>query len=385
MATAAPSIWPTLAAEVTDLEALLAAMPGENPAGENLQYSGLFDEIREARRADENLDQGAWKFELKVANWDKVITLASEALKSKSKDLQLCAWLSEAFAKLHGFAGLRDGLRLVRGLHERFWEKFYPEIDEGDLEARSNALYFMDRQLAMAIKDAPLTQSFSGTDYGYFRWEEAKQFDVPENLDQLSSSEAQQVTQLKARAAEEGKITSEDWRKAKNATRRPFYEALFSQLAECWAEFLALERIVDEKYARQAPSLSELKKTIDDIRAIVDKLVKEKRLLEPDPIIAPEAVAEGEAQTVGAAGAVGYAAASGPIKSRQEALKQLAVIAEYFHQTEPHSPVAYLVQRAAKWGEMGLDGWLEEVVKDTSVLANLREVLGIRPGTGGGS
>ena len=52
-------------AQLTNLEALLAPIPGDNPSGENLAYDGVVDEIREARRADENLEQGEWKRDLK--------------------------------------------------------------------------------------------------------------------------------------------------------------------------------------------------------------------------------------------------------------------------------------------------------------------------------
>jgi type VI secretion system protein ImpA len=77
-------------------------------------------------------------------------------------------------------------------------------------------------------------------------------------------------------------------------------------------------------------------------------------------------------------------AISGSIQSRNEALRRLADIAEYFRQTEPHSPVSYLVQRAIKWGTMPLDVWLGDVVKEESVLGQLRETLGIKSNNGSG-
>ncbi|HEY6331529.1 MAG TPA: type VI secretion system ImpA family N-terminal domain-containing protein, partial [Blastocatellia bacterium] len=89
-------------APISTIESLLVSIPGENPAGEDLTYDPLLDEIREARRADDNLEQGDWKRELKSADWNKVVALTSEALATRSKDLQLAAWLAEALAKLHG-------------------------------------------------------------------------------------------------------------------------------------------------------------------------------------------------------------------------------------------------------------------------------------------
>jgi type VI secretion system protein ImpA len=77
-------------------------------------------------------------------------------------------------------------------------------------------------------------------------------------------------------------------------------------------------------------------------------------------------------------GGQGLGVASGAVRSRQEALKRLEEVARYFRQTEPHSPVAFLVQRAVKWGNMDLNGWLDDVIKDQAVLSQLRETLGLQ-------
>src|SRR5689334_1571308 len=98
-----------------DLEELLRPITGDNPSGEPLRYTPVYDAIQEARRADDpNLGQGDWKRELKVANWREVGKIASEALATKSKDLQIAAWLAEALVKQHGFTGVRDGFWLLR-------------------------------------------------------------------------------------------------------------------------------------------------------------------------------------------------------------------------------------------------------------------------------
>jgi type VI secretion system protein ImpA len=65
-------------------------------------------------------------------------------------------------------------------------------------------------------------------------------------------------------------------------------------------------------------------------------------------------------------------------RDRAAALRQLADVAAFFRRTEPHSPVAYLVQRAVQWGHMPLEAWLKEVINDGSVLAHVRETLGLK-------
>ncbi|MBK8597348.1 MAG: type VI secretion system protein TssA [Holophagales bacterium] len=364
-----------------DFDRLLSPVSEDRPSGESLQYSGLFDEIREARRADDVLEQGDWKRELKVADWDEAAALATDALLTKTKDLQVAAWLAEALTMLQGFAGARDGLKLMKGLHSQFWETCYPEIDEGDMEGRANVLSFLDRQVALSLRKAPLTRA-PGMNFSWLEWNESRAFDIPESITgPLDADSQSRLSELKRQAVEENKTAGEDFRKAKGSTPKVFYEDASKALAQAWDEFQGLDRVMDEKFGRQTPGLGELKKAIEEVRRVVDGILKEKRALEPDAKAAGGAPAAAEEGGAEAGGAVVYRVAgpSGPIRSRGEALARLGEVAEFFRQTEPHSPVSYLVQRAITWGQMPLETWLADVIKDTGVLEGIKETLGIRP------
>ena len=65
-------------------------------------------------------------------------------------------------------------------------------------------------------------------------------------------------------------------------------------------------------------------------------------------------------------------------QTRDEAFTLLAGIAQFFKQTEPQSPVPYLIERAIKWGNMPLEGWLNDVIKDSNVVDTIRDVLGTK-------
>ncbi len=367
-------------APLLDFDRLLAPVSEDRPSGESLQYSGLFDEIREARRADDVLEQGDWKRELKVADWDEAVALATDALLTKTKDLQVGSWLAEGLTMLHGFAGCRDGLKLMRALHEQFWETCYPEIDEGDMEGRANVLSFFDRQVALSLRKAPLTRA-PGMNFSWLEWNESRPYDIPESITGPLDGEAQtRLSELKKRAVEENKTSGEDFRKAKASTPKAYYESSSKALAQAWDEFQGLDRVMDEKFGRQTPGLSELKKSIEEVRRVVDSILKEKRALEPDALAGGGAGAEAGEVAGQDGGAVVYRVAgpSGPIRGRGEALAKLGEVAEFFRQTEPHSPVSYLVQRAITWGQMPLETWLAEVIKDTTVLGGIKETLGIR-------
>jgi len=75
---------------------ILNPIPGANPSGESLRYAPVYDKIKEARRQDDEGPMGDWQRERKVADWALVLKLGTEAVATKSKDLQLAVWLTEA-------------------------------------------------------------------------------------------------------------------------------------------------------------------------------------------------------------------------------------------------------------------------------------------------
>jgi type VI secretion system protein ImpA len=363
-----------------DVAALLAPIPGENPAGQSVRYDGTHDAIQEARWADDALEQGDWVRQVKVADWPAVIALATETLTAKSKDLQITVWLVEALVKQHGFAGLRDGLQLLRELQERFWPSLYPVVEDEDVEPRVAPLAWLNEKLPPSIREVPLTQSRDGQNYAWWRWEESRAMD---NL-------GRRAQEALAAAVADGKITGEQFDKAVEATSPTFYQALFADLNQTWEEYEQLDRVVEEKFGREAPSLLDLKQAIESCRLLIGEIAQKKGVLEPDPTPrepepAPTAVAERDPEPalslqLHSRPAIPVHQGAVPLEpqNRADALRRLAAVADYFHRTEPHSPVAYLVQRAVRWGEMPLEEWLRDVITNEDVLARVHETLGLK-------
>jgi type VI secretion system protein ImpA len=81
-------------------------------------------------------------------------------------------------------------------------------------------------------------------------------------------------------------------------------------------------------------------------------------------------------------GAPVAARAAGPIQNREDALRQLEKLAEWFKRTEPHSPLAYTLEEAVRRGRMTLPELLGEVLGDGSARASMLAMLGIRPNSG---
>src|SRR5688572_26238662 len=99
-------------AVLSDLESLLAPIPGGDPAGQPVSFV-LRQKLDAARKsinpADFSPTDPLRPAEAKPADWPEIVRLTQDILVEQSKDLMTAARMTEGLTKLHGFAGLRDG------------------------------------------------------------------------------------------------------------------------------------------------------------------------------------------------------------------------------------------------------------------------------------
>lgn len=355
-------------ADTLDFDAILAAIPGDHAAGESVRYTGEYDAIQEARRAEDNLPMGDWQREVKASDWNAVIKLAGAALTDKTKDLQIAVWLLEGLVQRHGFAGLRDGVRLLREFQERFWEGLHPEIEDGDLEFRAGPLNWLNEKLPAMVRQIPVTDSAPA--YAWVQWDESRTVD---NL-------GRQNPDAMLAAMAEGKISGEQFDKAVAESPRVFFEGLLEDASQCKDELTRLESVTDEKFARSAPSLIKVRNAIDDCLQLLTTVVKKKREQDPSYQSARpnESGSAAEPLKTNVSGTVpNLASWAGEPRSREEAFQRLVVLAGYLKRVEPQHPVSYLLERAVRWTKMPLEQWLGEVIHNDEVLSHLRDTLGI--------
>lgn len=65
------------------------------------------------------------------------------------------------------------------------------------------------------------------------------------------------------------------------------------------------------------------------------------------------------------------------IVNRDHAFQEIRKIAEYFKETEPHSPIAFLLERSIRWGYMSFPELLQEMVGNESVIAQINQMTGM--------
>lgn len=342
---------------------LLNPIAGANPCGENLRYAPVYDKIKEARREDDDAPQGEWQRERKTADFPLVIKLAGEALATKSKDLQLAVWLTEALLKQEGFGGFRAGLNLIQSLLETFWDGLYPEVEDDDASLRAVPLEWLGGRMDIALRSAPIARK----GLSWLKYKEALSVGHEEDADTEDKAEN------RAAAIADGKLTGEEWDAAFAASPKEYYVALEADLDGILEVIESLGTLCEEKFGDDAPSYSSLRGATEEIRHTVHGLLQKKRELFPDEP-APsaddgwstgeeataEAVEEAEPEQTRASAPARPKPRGGPLAAEPvdnaDACERVVSAARYLRGENSYSPVPYLLLRALRWGELRAAG-----------------------------
>lgn len=353
--------------QVFDLERLLEPVSPERPAGESLRYEGTYDRIREARREDDaRLSQGIYQSELKRADWPAVEQIAVEALGTRTKDLQIAAWLLEAWVQLYGFSGAAAGLRLMSGLCENFWEQLYPELEGGDVENRVAPVVWVNEKLALKLKQLPISSPQTGDvpPYSYADWESAC------HLENLARKDPKGAKAAEARGA----ATTSKFNSSVMLTDRRFYVELAEDAGLGLEACESFERLLEERCGRDAPSLRQFREALAETRRVAAEILESRPGMDYEAEAGEMEYAFGDDD--------GHWSPGAPIRSRAEAYQRLAEAADYLLRTEPHSPTPYLVRRAVEWGAMSLSEVLQQIVRNDGEMQEINRLLRLAPADG---
>jgi type VI secretion system protein ImpA len=391
-----PSTFPT--AFNVDLEALLAPIPDGNGAGVPLRSEPLYHQIGDARRQDDaSVPMREWERPLIKADWKTVAALCSEALRTRSKDFQLAAWLCEAWTHLYRVEGFIAGTQLLTGLAERYWDAAYPLIDDGDTDARVAPFVWINHTLALVLSlHVPLIMI-----------EEREPPAVSlDELQRTSSASAGSNGQAKTRELIDKHVT-----KGGNLATLVTMQRQLGVALDAWD---TLSRLVDLLLDADAPSFAALTDVLKRLSRAATGLIGEHSVpvpadvrdemigapshegrLEPDMVMyesLPPADAHGHAPLGGEPPVAGSAATAGavPMKpiaavpslaglitDRAHAYRLLHDIADYLSRHEPHSPTPYLLKRAVSWGQMPLPDLMREIVHQEGDLTRYLALLGL--------
>ena len=368
----------------------MAPVPGAEPTGLSARYDPVMAQIRVAREADDpSLPLGDWERPLKKADWVLVVKLCKQVLIERSKDLQVAAWLTEAWIHLHQLDGLLAGTRLISGLLQNYWEGVHPQQDEeGDFEARIATLAWMNETLPLSLRLHVALFPWPDCNPGFISLEDWTTAPLVKPPTKDNDVEEEPVMSIMP--------SREELILAGSTTATPLLMQLRERLALTVAEWKALDILVDNCFGKEAPSMSRVQDTLALIERATTSLLS-KRLDEPDrhdhvypeksinsSITASPAVEETEPESISLTSNDGIASsdlrlATGSLRSRADAYRQLEGIANFLQSIEPHSPTPYLIRRAVSWGRMPLPELMQEVLREEGDLNRLFTVLGLKP------
>jgi type VI secretion system protein ImpA len=259
-----------------DIDAILAPIPGDNPSGEDVRYTDVYERIKEARRADDMLNQGDWQREVKRSDWGTVIDVAGAALSTKTKDIQIAVWLTEGLIRKQGFAGLNAGMTILERFIRDFWESVYPSAEDGDLEYRAGPLEFLNDKVSLAIRDIPLTDEKASEGFSWNRWQESRQVGYEKDTKNQYGDSDENKMRIRQEHMDEGRIPAETFDTAVSQSSKDFYVRLADDIDASLATYARLDAVVDERFGREAPRLSDLVKACEDCGRVVNAILKDR-------------------------------------------------------------------------------------------------------------
>ena len=316
-----------------DVESLLSEVSPEARCGEDASQDGEFFELEAlVRPRPPGAVQTAEEAQMVEPNWMEIRRRAL-ALLQRSRHLQVALYFSLALLATEGLSGLRDGLYLIRGLLERFWDDLYPRLDpqdDNDPTERMNIL--------MPLSTEPVGQ-----------WDPVRFRSRLQRLPLCNSRRAGGFSLRDIQIALGEKMTPEGGRET---PQMPIIQAAFRETAmeelqnTLRGAHQAIEHLDGIRNVFQERAQDGSSPELSELRGDLEKIC---RVLEPYARTGPATGGGAPADTV-----IGLAAErepttmTGEIRSRSDALAAIERACQYFERHEPSSPVPLLLRRAQR-------------------------------------
>lgn len=344
------------------VERLLEPVSESKPTGDNLEYQPEFAELERAALGKPARQMGSAVAPGEPPNFTRVVELATGLLQ-RSKDLRIAVQLVRALLETQGFAGLAEGLRLARGLLERYWDALYPELDPDDQDAmmRRAALSALSApELVSAVRAAPLLES---SRFGAITLRDVA----------IATGELQQPPRHSELDADV--ITA-----CFHAASPAALQALLEQLEAARSHVKAIDAVLAASAGASAADFRGLDRVLYQASGLVRSHLEQPQrgaaaAGEHGP---PEGDATAQADTAppisGAREAAVAPVVGGAIRSRQDVIHALDRIGEYYTRYEPSSPLPLILQRCRRL----VSSSFLEIVRDLApdALAQIEAITG---------
>jgi type VI secretion system protein ImpA len=315
-----------------NVDDLLLPVTGDAPAGANLEYSPEFAELERTAAGKPERQMGASVAAAEEPDWRALVEQSTALLKA-TKDLRVANHLIRGLLRVDGFAGLADGLLLLRGLIDRYWTMLYPlvEADEDhDPTFRVNAMAALThRDVIQAIRAAPLLR-VKGIGAVALR-----------DIDMTVSPDPPSAQAATIEAAFQ-QVPLPELSEAFRMVQRCSEEA--GRLADSWGTLLE----------SRGPDFTEFRRALAQASQVLRTRLEQRKPASNGA----DTQTDGEASLSVESG--GGSFVRGTLRSREDVVRALDAICAYYARHEPSSPVPLLLERCKRLVTMSF----LDIVKD---------------------
>jgi type VI secretion system protein ImpA len=307
-----------------DVEILLAEVAPESPCGDDLEYDAAFGELERTAQFKPEQQIGETIVPAEEPDWREVKRQAVE-LFSRTKDLRVGSLLVRALIRTDGLTGFASGAQLLRGLIEKYWDGVHPRLDpedDNDPTLRVNTLSALcDADAALkALRDTPIVSSRTVGRYC---------------LRDVMIVNGEYPAPAGAAPPEKGAIDA------------AFMDVPLEELQATLAAVQATA--ADLKAAQDAMTAQVGVFNSVQFSPVLSMLTQiEKTIAEPLARRQPAAETNGEAVNGESNGAAAVQRLAGEIVSREDVIRAIDKICDYYDRHEPSSPVPLLLKRAKR-------------------------------------
>lgn len=350
----------------SDIERFLQPISDAMPAGCDIEYEAIFEQISQARESDEGmLPDATWECSARRADWPQVSLLCQQVLETQSKDLQIACWLTQSLGELYSLEGAASGLALINRLLTCFWPTLWPRLDEGAEEPaqmRLSRLQWLDVTLGAQLERLPLTDDGS---ISLSVWQRVQYFERRIAVDSA----------IRAALMADGYFGMDE---CDSSIRSSSAERLLVQVEQVDRLNIQLDTLcqnVGELFTGAGDVMGTSRQRLQEMGELLNRF---RDVVAPELALADENTTTDGNVPCGFSGG-GLTESYEHHNTRTMAIGQLLKIAHYFRRNEPTSPVPYLLERAARWANMGMEEWLKEMMEDNNSSA-LQETMRVMKG-----
>jgi type VI secretion system ImpA family protein len=329
------------------LQDLLAPVPGDDPCGADLTYATERYEIEQAFERPVSVDANGEAAAAADVDWRRILKLIEEQSRL-TKDVWLAVYMARAGVLSGSLEVTQTGVKFLAGLLETYWPGVHPKLEEygfqgrkGPCDSLAGPVEFVNPLWRLVLVEHPRLGRFTARDVARFQQGGESEEGYGLFRAALDDSADGALLEVAAKLAD----LASDLRRV---------DAVLTGAAD---------GATGSNFAPTYEAIEQLRRSVLAFTAAPVESGADTAAEAPDGPARPARLA-------------------GRVESREDVVKALDAVCDYYRRSEPASPVLPLLQRAREWVQLDFLALLEDIAPGS--LEEVKRILVSRPKTPNG-